>query len=656
MIPVNRFNPAAADQLLQYALEEIFRARADRAPKEKKWLDYQRLYRMLPEEENKTFPFANCSNLVIGLIAADVETVHARTLAQLFTPPSLWKTFPLMPEMEAYSPRLEEFLKWAQSADLNMYPVVRDWILEVCKLGTGILKTRYNRESKKVYEFREVTSPMGGVQAMEQQLVRLVKDSPQVNHVSLFDFYVPASATDIVGSQWAAERFNPSWAQLVNRAKAGVYTNVDKLAPYLARSRGSQYEQQMQEFDRFKQSQGDRFELFEFWLDWDIDGDGEQEAIVMTMHEDSRTMVRLDFNPFFNQEKPYDFARYMAQEKRFYGIGIAEMLEMYQQEVSTMHNQRIDNNTLANAQVIIAQRNGNIKQDEPIFPGRVLLVDDVEHEVRMQAFGQIKDSTIEDEAATIQLAKQRTGVSDYIAGNSDTSVGYSAATTAIQQLREGAKRVDQFHREIRSALSSVGMKIVELYQQFSQGMKPYMVLGAKDGQTLQQVLQFPTQILRTCIGIDVTATSASYNKEVEIRTNTIILQMLTQFYAQATQALMAALNPMVPPPVRLMMMKAVQGGIILMQRILDDYGVQDSDNMLPSLQELFGNVQQQQAGFGGGFGAPQQPGFGPAPMGPGLVGPSGIPAIQQGTGGGNQLMLPPAGNSGFGQGMPPFAR
>lgn len=666
MIPANRFSPQSAAQLQEYLLQEIFRTRGNRAPMEKRWLDWQDKYRMRPEFEQKDFPFKNCSNMVVGLISSDVDTIHARLMAMLHTPPNLWTMTPMRPEMELFAPRLEEFIQWAQDHELMMYPVTRDWIMELCKLGTSVLKTRYNREMKKVYEFREVPSVSqfgapGGVQTLEQQVRMLVKDSPQVSHVSLPDFYIPASATTISNAPWCAESIKLTWPQLVNRANAGIYTNVQSLSPFVGRSQGTFYEKHMQELDRFKVSLGDRTELFEFWLDWDIDGDGEQEAIVTTLHYDSRISLRLDFNPFFNQEKPYDAARYLPQENRFYGIGIAEMDEAYQDEMSTLHNQRIDNNTIANAQVIVALKTGNIRQDEPIYPGRVLLVDSLD-ELRMNSFGTVKNqSTIPDEEFTLQLARQRTGVNDYISGASGTDVGYSAATTAVQQLREGAKRFDQVLREVRQALTNVGTKVVELYQQFNQGGKPFLAMGQKDGQVVQQILQFPLQIIRMGVGIDVTATSAAYNRETEIRTNTIILQMLTQFYAQAFQAMQIVLNPQLPVPLRMMMTKAIQGGVILMGRILDDYGVQDSENMLPDLQEMLGVAQQQLNGFGAGqpgqpVGAIQQPGFGQPAMGQIAGGSPGMANLLPGFGGTQVGAQPQAYNGNGSSGVVPFAR
>lgn len=634
MIPASRYSPKAADQLLQYLLEEWHRAKTDRYPLEEKWKTWQQMYRQQPEQENKTFPFPGCSNVVVPIIAADVDTIHARIMAMLFGQDNLWTPRAFRPDMTEFSRSLREFLEWAQNNELDVYNAISDWVMEICKLGTGVLKTRYHRENRKVYEFREIVDQMTGqVRPTEQQVRVLLKDSPRLHHVSLFDFYVPATAVDLESATWCAERIMLTWPQLLNRANAGIYTNLGILNSWRGTSRGSTYQEFMQKLDRNVSSQGDLYETVEFWLDWDIDGDGEQEAIVTSIHPDTRTMMRLDFNPFFNQQKPYDVARYLRQEKRFYGIGICEMQEQTQDEVSTLHNQRIDNKTIANSQVIIALKNGNIKQGEPIFPGRVLLVDAID-EVKMQSFGTVydTDSTVVDEQMAVSYGKQRTGVNDFIGANDSPTVAYAAATTATNQMREGAKKFDQVFREIRSALSGSGTKIVELYQQFSQGKKSYFALGEKDGALVEKVLTFPTELVRSGVFIDVTATSAAHSKEVEIRTNTIVLQQLTQLYAQILQAMQIVVNPQLPSQMRMVASQAIQAGTVLMGRMLELQGIQDYERLLPDMNQMMGGMQPNgglgpvAAAFGGGMPMAAQP-----------QGAPGVPALPPGLGGVSQF-------------------
>lgn len=622
MIPQNRYSQRAAQNLLEYLVTDLDRAMSERRVLEEIWLRYMKKYRAQPDQDEKNFPWPGSSNLVISLVANDVDVITSRELAMLFGQPNLWTCTHKREDMVEFAKKAQKFLEWAQGAEIDAYPAIRDFVIEKAILGTGVLKTRYHRESRKVYEFRE--TPQG---VHEQQAVVMLKNHPRVHHVGLFDYYVPASATSQEDAIWQAERIQLTASQIRNRMAAGIYMPNDRMrtaTPNLP----NHWQRQVQEFDKFRVSRPDHFDVYEFWLNWDIDEDGQDEALVCTIHRDTRSYLRIDFNPFFNQEAPYDVARYWPLPKRFYGIGVAEMLEGYQDEVSTLHNQRIDLGTVNNASVIVARKNGSIKQDEEIYPGRIILTDDPQSDIAVHPLGgaSAENSTIPQEQMTLQYARGRTGVNDFIAGDSNTSANYSAATTAVQQLREGQKRFDQTMRETRRAVAGSGQKVLELYQQFSQGTKAFMALGPVDGQKVMQVLNFPMDFIRASVAVDVTATSAQHNKEVEIRTDSIIMQMLQQYSMQMMQLLQIILNPMTPPPFKMMAMVIGTSQGILLKRIFENYGVQDAERLVPELQEVMGGLQQQVGPLGGTF-------AGANPMGAGFAGAPGMAALGPGVGG-----------------------
>lgn len=624
MIPADRLHPRAVASLLEYLRYEIYRAEGERRPLEEKWAKYHRDYRCIPEFEVKSFPFYGASNLVLPVIATDVDTIFSRIMGILFAPENLWTARPLNDRMVQYAPRVQEFLQWAQHNELGVYDAVADWILELCKLGTSVLKQRYRREHKRVFQFRETDF---GV--MQQHMELMIRDHPEVSHVSLWDFLIPAYSDSIANAPWVAERIGLTWGQLQARFRAGLYQGSERISSWQNKDRGSWMLGQMQQMDRFVPGQSDRFDLWEAWLDYDVSGIGEPQAIVCTIHMPSMTILRIDYNPFFNQEKPYSAARYLRMEKRFYGIGLAEMLEQFQEEVSTLHNQRIDNATLANSTMFKARKNIGIRQDEPIWPGRWFLLDDLD-DVQPMVVGQRFDSTVQYEQMDLQYASRRTGVNDYISGEFSPAMGYSTATVGVQQLRESAKRFDQTIREVRGALGETGTRVMEMYQQFNQSGKEYLVMGEADGELLHQVLQFPLELIRNGVSIEVTATSAAFNKEVEVRTNTIIMQMVMQFYQQAMQAFSYYVNPQLPGPIRMLALGMVQSGSILLRRILDTYGVQDIDRLVPELQELLNGGQQQltslQGAVAGGALPPAGAGAvgGMATAGPGITGNPGV--------------------------------
>jgi hypothetical protein len=240
----------------------------------------------------------------------------------------------------------------------------------------------------------------------------------------------------------------------------------------------------------------------------------------------------------------------------------------------------------------------------------------------------------------LQYARQRSGVSDYQRGGAgNPAISYSTATTTIELLKQGKLRLDQVLREVQAALTETGQRVVELMQQFDQVGKPYLVMGDKDGQVVEQVLHFPLDTIRLGVAIKTTATNAQLNRETKIRTDQIIMGLVMQFYQQLFGAMQVVVNPQLPPPLRVLAVQMIQGGTVLARRILDTYGTQDLDRIIPDMEQLNGLTQQ----LGGITGAQPQPGSGGAPMGPGAGGPPGLPVDPTGyQGAASQRFLPVA--------------
>ena len=606
MIPAERIHPQAAEQLIVYLSEQIRQSLSARQPLEAKWTLWHQMYRGMPEFEVKEFPYLGAANLVIPIIATNVDITFSKLMGMLFGPQKLMSVLPLRSDMVDFAPRLEEFLGVVQDRELGAYDAVADFMLDVCKLGTGILKQRYKRETKTVYEFRE--TPQG----VQEQIRRMMTSNhPELRHVSLWDFLIPPTAETIKDAPWSAERVTLTWQQFINRVQGGIYTGADRIGPWMANFQGSRLPRELMRIERYEPGIGNLLEVWECWLDFDIGGQGDPQAIVATIHMPTMTYLRIDYNPFFNQDKPYSAARYMRQEKRFLGIGLAEMLEHFQDEITAMHNQRIDSGTLANS-TMFKGRKGVISQDEPIYPGRWFLLDDME-DVQPLALGHPGkfDSSLQYEEATLRYARERSGVNEYITGAATPSVGYAALGTNIQQAAQATQRFDQVLREVRGAIGESITRCVELYQQFDSRGKEFMYLGQEDGQIIHDFLQFPTELIRMGVSIEVTATSASLSKEVEIRTNTLVMQMLSQFYEQMLGVMQIALNPQVPPPMRNVAMLMMQGGSVMMRKILDSHGLQDIDQLVPRFQEMLNGQQASIGSIAGG--PPGISGLGPAP-------------------------------------------
>lgn len=567
----------------------------DRAIQEKNWERHERVYRARPIEEKKNFPFMNASNLVVGLAATDTDTLYSRMMGMLFER-DLWSASAQRPELVDFARATGEFLAWAEHNEIKPRHEVGNWLLELHKLGTGVVKQRYHREMKKVFEWRELDA-----QTWQQQAVVMMKDHPTLNHVRLWDFYIPAGFPTIQPAPWVAERVRMTWMHFMNRVKAGLYTNADKIGAYFFNPAINAVQSRMDDLSQYRASINQQLELYEFWLDFDIDGDGWDEALVCTVHLESQTYVRLDFNPFFNQEKPYSAGNFMRDVNSFYGIGLCEMLDHFQEEITAMHNQRIDNGTVMLSQMFAVKKdNMSIRKDEPIYPAKIWKLNNPREDIVAlpigAGMGTAMNGAIASEAATRAEAQRRTGVNDWVAGGGDTaSIGYSTAFTTQQMIQNSAKRFGETLREVRDVLAESGTRILELYQQFNQRGKPFVALGQRDGQLVNVVLKFPLDLIRKGLRISVTAIDSQLGKDAQIRTTTLVYQQLSQYYQNYMMMLSYIANPMMPPQIKQVALLAAEGSSVLMRRLLELYDQQDYERLIPHLDGGLGEQQRQLA-------------------------------------------------------------
>lgn len=643
MIPEGRYDPARASDLLWYLIQELRRTMSDRGDLEDDWIRYEAAYRARPVDAEKDFPFTGASNLVIPVQATDVDTLYSRLMGLLLEPPNLWSVSARRPEFQLLAEATEDFLEWAQHNELDIHGPIGDWLLEIHKLGTGVLKQRYTREMKKVYEWRE----MNGGQTWQQQAVILLKDKPAIHHVRLIDFYIPAGFKQMEDAPWVSERIRLTWQQYMNRVKAGLYTGSDRIGAWFFNQPVNSLQSQLDTISRYRASINKQMEFYEFWLDFDIDGDGWDEALVCTIHLASQTYVRLDFNPFFNQEKPYSSARFMRDVNSFYGIGLGEMLDHFQEEVTVMHNQRIDNGTIGNTTMLVIRKDEtSIREQEPVYPGKQWRPNNMES-IKPIVLGTPGTApSIEIEQATRSESQRRTGVNDYVQAQAGPSTAYGTAFTTQQMLLASSKRFGETLREIRGALGETGTRVLELYQQFNQRGKEYMALGQPRGGLVAMMLQFPLDLIRRGLMVGVTAIDAETSKDTQIRTTTLVMQQLMQFYTGYLNAMSYVTNPQLPPPIQQAALAMANGSAQLMEKLLHLYGVQDVATILPMIQEA-NNAQQAQLQQ---ILAQASSGAGGAPVAGGPPAPSGMAGLPQAPLGAQGIGVQPSPN---GNGAPP---
>ena len=186
-------------------------------------------------------------------------------------------------------------------------------------------------------------------------------------------------------------------------------------------------------------------------------------------------------------------------------------------------------------------------------------------------------------------SSDRTGISDIQLGNMQNLPGRTPATTMLSLLQEGSRRPDLTLKDMRyEGLSHVGLRLLMLCQQFISspvdvGGKKLLemavtALGESPGQFAAQKLLMPLEGIEQGVGVHITATSQSANKEVSRQNFLALLELAGQLYPQVLQLMgVAGQNPMLAPVAT----QAASGLQELFKRLLEEYDIRNPEKILP---------------------------------------------------------------------------
>jgi hypothetical protein len=159
-------------------------------------------------------------------------------------------------------------------------------------------------------------------------------------------FVDPTCQGNMDNCQFVVYRYE---TDMTNLKRAGVYKNLDKIlmtikdTEYMSRTR------QLKGYDpafEFSDSARKKLVVHEYWGNYDVDGDGEAEAIVCTWVND--TIIQLRDNPFPDKKPPFIIVPFNSIPFSLYGESNAELLSDNQKIATAIIRGLVDNMAMSN--------------------------------------------------------------------------------------------------------------------------------------------------------------------------------------------------------------------------------------------------------------------------------------------------------------------
>jgi hypothetical protein len=312
-------------------------------------------------------------------------------------------------------------------------------------------------------------------------------------------------------------------------------------------------------------------------------------------------ILRALHNPAFHGRDPFHITQYLPSFG-IYGKGIAEIDEWAQNTATMLLNAQIHNVLLANTRMYTAPLGSNIQPGEPIYPGKIWLhgPDEAVGELRL---GEVYPSIFQSLGGVMQYAEMRTGVSEIRQGNLTGLPSRTPATSLLSILREGNKRFDMILNNTRDVHSEMGLRMLQnVAQHFRDDPLQWQTffqqaLGPEDAMLMLEVLSGSVSDIEESFGVEVTATAAQVNKEVEKQSFIGLMQIVAQIGEQLVQV--AQLVQTTPPGTPMYETGAAMfsGGVHLLKQLLERFDIQNPSEYLGNLEAIAAGLTSQQQGM-----------------------------------------------------------
>lgn len=586
-------------------------------PKIVEWSTQEKDYRAKSFGPQQT-PFVGACGDVMPVIAMAVDPIHARLDTGIFKSDPVIVLKPLKTSVVDVAPAMERWLQYYQKHKVKLREVFSPRLLELAKHGTTVFKTFYDRDVINVKTYDKSWN------VVKQQVTRF--SGPNTKGVSLNDFLFPPYFQRLQDCPIVAERMRVSYQDLELAKKQGKIVDCEKIK--------GQETNQKTEFEEERATSANHadpifkenllIEIFELWFRYDIDGDGEPESMVVTYHQPTKTVLQLRYNWYFHQRYPYTVIPYTITNDSLYGLGICEMSKPFQDMLTKWHRMAQDNAYLANTVMFIAQKNSGIEATPKISAGKTFFVDDPSKDFKPFRAGDIYNSSLEERQNLFGLVEKRTGVSDYLTGRESPIVGSRAtATSTLALIQEGTRRVEEVLENIRAGTSDIVQQWIDIWMQYGLDGLDDIVFGDDDTASLVKDFfdSMRPENVNGAIGIDLSATDAANNKQVQQQMQLSIIQVMMTYLEKLLSAGAQALQAQqVMPQYTEMVSEVMTAARTMFRDLLTKYDVRNPEAYLPDLATFLNGPQQPpQPVIPPGAGGP--PGFTPLPPAGGQLPP-----------------------------------
>lgn len=543
---------------------------------DKVYNEARRQYNAVPKRPMREVPVPNCPNIEIPVGAILSDDIYAQATDTLFTASPLLTVRPVSPKWVEHAKACQDWVNWLVSNEVDLRNAANHAIVDDCQLGTGVYYIPFVESTKK------------------DKVFKIIDRRPRMFCIAPEDWIVPpGSRGNVQLDRWVSLRFWYTKGEMEERAKERGW-DIANAIPV------AQFDLVRLQHERKANMRGamlwrEVYEVHEVYCYYDYDGDGIDEDLLVTYDRASRTILSVQFNPY--DIRPIEVMRYQLRSHLPYGIGIMEMVQPFQEEVTEIHVYTMLNIFLCNARVWVTKE-GVLPDTFEITPGKICKVqaEDVRTAFQAIAMADVYPSAFQAQASAMQLAERRVGTSGS-AGIMAKGGSRTPGVTALSLLQQVNRRFAPAFADMREATGRAVVQCIMRYRERVLAKDKQIinhitsVVGEENSYLLQDLLT--SEDFDKCVSVEFTASTATVNREADRQSAIMVAQTLNTYYQQIAALAMQASQQAQAPAVQQLLIDVARKGTELMERTLRTFdNVRDPKSFLVDMTKLEEAVQE----------------------------------------------------------------
>jgi hypothetical protein len=532
------------------------------------------------------------ADVSIPIARCNADAIRVRIMDMLF---NKRKIALMNPRGQVDGEMRDKYVAWEKAfnhyllKELKLKEKLKFPISQTVNIGTGVVKIVYETKNRPIYRYAK-EEDIANPETLKYQPTNgspLVKENsivfkgPNVYPINRADLIISSDATNIDDAYIVGFRFYRRKKQLQTMAKNALYLQdaVDKLTST--------------DYDDIKKASAsasgkelgttkytEPYELWEIWFKYDVDDDGEEDDIVVTINRQSKQIVKAIYNPIFYGYRPFvDFKGASQVEYTYDGEGVCELVDVICEEIDTLQDLHLDRMKLINLGYIFYNSGAfNDENGFKLIPGRPTPTD-----------GNPQDSVYFPNMPSVQFAIENTvqwliGQADRVCGITQSSLGISTAerpvakdTMALQE--ESNKKFKAWADNIRDGILEMLYKILESMAQH----QPEYTYTDESGAT-QSVLM-PMGNIRELIDVQLEVSSETMNQEINRQRELMKYQLITEYMTSMAQMAQALSSQETPSEFKKFILSVVGPADATFKRILQNFDETDQDQLIPPITQ-----------------------------------------------------------------------